>query len=161
MTAQGPLPAGLWALQLGIWWHVHTDNVQLCFFVIDEDAPGSMEKDWPSIDTSTFWGRDALLRTEQFPGFTQALRDIPVLTTADVYPQERHRMFPVVYAALDMACKRKTGKGLPVELAMDIVNWTQVGMSRAEAEMHRRLLMKDRTANNVKTDQVCNYTNMR
>lgn len=63
-------------------------------------------------------------------------------------------MFPYVYNALDMACKRQTGKELPIELALDMVNLANVGMTRLEAEMHRRLLMKDRSANNAETDQV-------
>lgn len=71
----------------------------------------------------------------------------PVLTTADVLPQERWRIFPSVSSALIIACKRATGgKNLPMELAILILEMAKVGMTRAEAEGHRRALMNDRRA---------------
>jgi len=107
----------------------------LCFFVVNES--------YPEVDD------DGQLN---FPGFYFTGQHVgpdapPLATTADILPQQRFRIFPYVYNALDMACKRASGsRGLPVELAMDICEQAGMGMTRADAEQHRRALMADRRA---------------
>ncbi|KZT55198.1 hypothetical protein CALCODRAFT_518889 [Calocera cornea HHB12733] len=108
----------------------------LCFFIVNES--------YPAVDPET--------HQLNFPGFSYSGPQIwptitPVPTTADILPQQRFRIFPYVHNALDMACKRATGgRGLPVELAIDICAEAGMGMSRADAEEHRRRLMDDRRA---------------
>ncbi|KZO98547.1 hypothetical protein CALVIDRAFT_27422 [Calocera viscosa TUFC12733] len=106
----------------------------LCFFVVNESYPSADEHGQLN-----------------FPGFFHSGAHIgpnaaPLPTTADILPQQRFRIFPYVYNALDMACRRATGAGLPVELAIDICEMARVGMRRADAERHRRRLMDDRRA---------------
>jgi len=107
----------------------------LCFFVVNES--------YPPVDG------DGHLN---FPGFVYSGPHIgpnapPLPTTADILPQQRFRIFPYVYNALDMACGRATGgRGLPVELALEICEKAGMSMSRGDAERHRRLVMDDRRA---------------
>ncbi|EJT99284.1 hypothetical protein DACRYDRAFT_23879 [Dacryopinax primogenitus] len=115
----------------------------LCFFVVNES--------WPTLENEV---------ELHFPGFVYSGPHVgpnapPVLTTANVLPQQRFRIFPYVYNVLDMVCKRTTGgRGLPIELAIYVCDLADAGMTRADAEEHRRRLMDDRKAADRKVNRV-------
>ena len=77
-----------------------------------------------------------------YHGFSyHRLKNGSVLTTSDVPSQRRE---PILYSVLPRVCRKLTGKNLPAELVAHIIDLGDLGLSREMAEIHRRLLMKDR-----------------
>ncbi|KAJ6588743.1 hypothetical protein B0H19DRAFT_1057870 [Mycena capillaripes] len=98
----------------------------LCFFLVDDDDEESESED------------------KEYHGITfQALKN-QVLTSCDIPSQARMANFRTLRFVLPFICLRLTGKNLPPELVQHILQSTDWGFSREEAERHRRRLMKDR-----------------
>jgi hypothetical protein len=98
---------------------------QLCFFLVRDE--------------------DTHRNTIQLHGFSLlGLKDMTVLTSADIPFQQRACNIPTLHFLLPIACRRLIGKNLPPELVAFIVGYMELGMSREEAEQHRRRLMADR-----------------
>ena len=96
--------------------------LQLCFFLVQGSEP---EIEHHGLTYS------GLLRT-------------PVISTADVAYQERCCNLPTLHLLLSIAFWRTIGRNLPQELGNLITDLMDLGMSREDAEKHRRALMEDR-----------------
>ncbi|KAG5221930.1 4-coumarate CoA ligase [Salix suchowensis] len=101
--------------------------IQLCFFLVDDAEAEDGRMDFPGVSYLN-------------------LPDAPVLSTADVPWQARPTNMPTLRVLLPKACKQVIGKTLPPELVELIVGEDVYGMSREQAEMHRRDFMADRKA---------------
>ncbi|KAF9496465.1 hypothetical protein BDN71DRAFT_1505766 [Pleurotus eryngii] len=99
----------------------------LCFFLVDDAEAEDGRMDFPGVSYLN-------------------LPDAPVLSTADVPWQARPTNMPTLRVLLPKACKQVIGKTLPPELVELIVGEDVYGMSREQAEMHRRDFMADRKA---------------
>jgi hypothetical protein len=88
--------------------------------------------------------------TIHYHGFAYSgLQNLSVLTTADVPFQKRDDL--ALHTLLPKACLRLTGKNLPVELVIQIMESGHLGLSREMAEHHRRRLMQERMVQDVCT----------
>lgn len=85
----------------------------------------------------------------EFVGFSyKGLEGVVVPTTADIPSQERLTNTPTLHFLLPIICQRLTGHNLPRELSEHIVHFLDLGMTREQAETHRRALMRDRKVTN-------------
>ncbi len=92
----------------------------------------------------------------EYPGVSYSdLPNTPVLSTADVPWQARATNVPTLRILLPRVCKQVIGKTLPPELVELIVGEGVYGMSREQAEMHRRAFMDDRKAKVVDENEAC------
>ena len=114
-------------------------DVQLCFFLVDDETKQDDDTTPPSQEYgSTQNDPDAIV----YHSFSyHGLKNRSVLTTSDVPWQRRE---PSLYSVLPHVCHKLTGKSLPAELVAHIIDLGDLGLSREMAEIHRRLLMKDR-----------------
>ncbi|KAF4583610.1 hypothetical protein EYR38_002365 [Pleurotus pulmonarius] len=99
----------------------------LCFFLVDDAGADDGRLNYPGVSYIN-------------------LPDAPVLSTAEVPWQARPTNAPTLRILLPMACKQVIGKTLPPELVELILREDVYGMSREQAEMHRRDFMADRKA---------------
>ncbi|KAF7430750.1 hypothetical protein PC9H_006461 [Pleurotus ostreatus] len=101
----------------------------LCFFLVDEN-----QSDRPGLDLVFYHGY-----------VTRGLKDMNVLTSADVPWQARDCNIKTLHSLLTLSFKHRIGKEIPGELRNYIVQMATEGtISREEAEKRRRDLMEDR-----------------
>jgi hypothetical protein len=111
--------------------------VQLCFFIVDDEIKRNEDDAGPANEPGT-----PLQGAVHYHSFSYlGLKNGSVLTTSDVPWQRRE---PILYNLLPLVCQSLTGKYLPAELVAYIIDLGTLGLSREMAEVHRRLLMKDR-----------------
>lgn len=102
---------------------------QLCFFLVDEN-----QSDRPGLELVFYHGY-----------VTRGLKDMNVLTSADVLWQARDCNIKTLHSLLTLTFKRRIGKEIPAELRNYIVQMATEGtITREEAEKRRRELMEDR-----------------